>query len=253
VAVRERSAGEIADLGYRFVFGLGGWLYVRLFALVALPAWGLCWWAMSSGVDEITVWFLALALAVLVGTPFTVAASRLMFDESPSLRDVLVASGRSFGRSILASTAAATVVLVGCCTVVFAPAALARSLYLGEITLLEGTGVAASFRRSARFMRGRTIDALKVAAMLATMTLVFVGVVEILVTAALEDVLGLDSLRRLEQIFDSPAALLGLFVSVPFVATTRFLAYIDGRTRREAWDVQVRFVKLDLDEQASAA
>jgi hypothetical protein len=33
-------------------------------------------------------------------------------------------------------------------------------------------------------------------------------------------------------------------LAVPFLATARFLAYIDGRTRREAWDVQLRFTEL---------
>jgi len=35
-----------------------------------------------------------------------------------------------------------------------------------------------------------------------------------------------------------------LFLSVPLVATLRFLAYIDNRTRREGWDIQVRFLEL---------
>jgi len=39
-------------------------------------------------------------------------------------------------------------------------------------------------------------------------------------------------------------ALCGFFLAVPFLATARFLAYIDGRTRREAWDVQLRFTEL---------
>jgi len=37
---------------------------------------------------------------------------------------------------------------------------------------------------------------------------------------------------------DTPTA------SVPLVASLRFLAYIDNRTRREGWDIQVRFSEL---------
>ena len=61
----------------------------------------------------------------------------------------------------------------------------------------------------------------------------------------------LASLARKHRIFDpwtknSPArgAIAGLFASLPLVATLRFLAYIDIRTRREGWDIQVRFLEL---------
>lgn len=40
----------------------------------------------------------------------------------------------------------------------------------------------------------------------------------------------------------SAFALFGFFVSVPVIACARFLKYIDIRTRREGWDVQLRFV-----------
>ena len=46
-------------------------------------------------------------------------------------------------------------------------------------------------------------------------------------------------------------ALLGLFLSTPLVATARFLTYIDGRTRRDAWDVQVRFQQVRAEAKAS--
>jgi hypothetical protein len=48
----------------------------------------------------------------------------------------------------------------------------------------------------------------------------------------------------------SPYALLGLFLSTPLVATARFLTYIDGRTRRDAWDVQVHFQSIRADAGA---
>ena len=44
----------------------------------------------------------------------------------------------------------------------------------------------------------------------------------------------------------------GLLLSAPLVATLRFLAYIDNRTRREGWDVQVRFLELARNLEASS-
>ena len=53
--------------------------------------------------------------------------------------------------------------------------------------------------------------------------------------------------RPVGSLFDnggSTYALLGYFLSVPYVASARFLGYVDSRTRREGWDIQVRFAAL---------
>jgi hypothetical protein len=254
VEVRERGVAELIDLALRFTCAFGGRLYLRLFLVTALPAWGICWWALSGDDPDVaSVWALALALFALVQVPFTIAASRLMFAEAPSLREVLAASWKALWRSIWTAVAGALLITAGALTIVFAPAALARCLYVSEITLLEGTGVSASFSRSARFIRSRIWHAMVVWAALAVIALAFTVTVEIVASALTHDVLGLDMLEHVWEAYDSPAALFGFFVSLPFVTSARFLAYIDGRTRREAWDVQVRFLKLGLDEQAKAA
>ena len=46
----------------------------------------------------------------------------------------------------------------------------------------------------------------------------------------------------------SPFALLGFLLSVPVVATARFLSYIDTRTRADGWDIQVRFLGIASKE-----
>jgi hypothetical protein len=48
----------------------------------------------------------------------------------------------------------------------------------------------------------------------------------------------------------STFALAGFFASIPYVASTRFLGYVDRRTRREGWDIQVRFAALAQREGA---
>jgi hypothetical protein len=253
VEVRERGVAEVIDLALLFTCGFGGRLYLRLFLAVVLPAWAICWWALARGVDAEVVWAVAGFLFVLVQIPFTLAASRLMFTEAPSAREVLAASAKALVRSIVALISSLLLIAGGSMLVVLAPAAMARCLYVSEITLLEGTGVGASFARSARFIRGRMGHAIEIWLALGCVAFAFVAAIQIMAWALTRDMLGLESLERAWDLFDSPAALLGLFVSAPFVATTRFLAYIDGRTRREAWDVQVKFLKLGLDEQAKAA
>jgi hypothetical protein len=51
----------------------------------------------------------------------------------------------------------------------------------------------------------------------------------------------------------SAPALLGLFLAVPYWATARFLFYVDLRTRRDGWDVQVRFMSLASQAELEAA
>ena len=46
-------------------------------------------------------------------------------------------------------------------------------------------------------------------------------------------------------------AIFGLFASIPLCATTRFLAYIDARTRRDGWDIQVRFMAIQAEAEQS--
>src|SRR5262249_4133402 len=45
-------------------------------------------------------------------------------------------------------------------------------------------------------------------------------------------------------------AVLGALLAVPVVAAVRFLGYVDLRTRKEGWDIQLRFVA--LAEQSTA-
>ena len=42
----------------------------------------------------------------------------------------------------------------------------------------------------------------------------------------------------------SAYAIVGFFAALPLVATARFLAYIDGRTRQDGWDIQLRFMAI---------
>ena len=51
----------------------------------------------------------------------------------------------------------------------------------------------------------------------------------------------------------SASSLLGLFLAVPYWATARFLLYVDLRTRRDGWDVQVRFMALASQAEPEAA
>jgi hypothetical protein len=45
-------------------------------------------------------------------------------------------------------------------------------------------------------------------------------------------------------------AVAGALLSAPFVASASFLGYVDQRTRKEGWDIQLRFMALaDADHR----
>ena len=41
----------------------------------------------------------------------------------------------------------------------------------------------------------------------------------------------------------------GAFLAVPLLATVRFLMYIDGRTRRDGWDIQLAFLSVVMADE----
>ena len=57
----------------------------------------------------------------------------------------------------------------------------------------------------------------------------------------------------LAELLTAPFALAGLAMSGPFMALVRFFDYIDARTRREGWDIQVHFNRVAQRERQARA
>jgi hypothetical protein len=252
LAVRERSTSEVVDLACRASFALGGGLYLRLGMFTVLPASALCVAAHFQGVTGWRLWLLAWACFTFIQGPFTIAASRLMFSSSVSVRSVLAQFLGSVLRFTFAKLAGAALLVGGGMLVVVLPLVLARALYLGEVTLVEGTGVSASYRRCIRLSAKRTGSALASWSATAGIAVGFVVSAHVLIGAVGQDLLGFGAVSELWAEGPTPLSCLGLLCAAPLVATARFLAYIDNRTRHEAWDVQVDFMRLAADLKRTA-
>ena len=244
VVVRERSVAEIIDLAVRFTLVLGGRLYAQLFVCVVLPAYAGCLLLSSRGVPDIWVCALAVVLFAVLQLPFTVAAGRLMFSAELSLRDVFSTSLRLAFRALAARFLGALLLGGGALLVVAAPLAIARALYLVEVVVLEGSAPFAAYRRGTRLTQGRVAQTFGVWLALVATSAAFVGLAAVLSRSLAAEGLAIDALPDLWNGFSAQAGIAGLFLSLPLVATLRFLAYIDNRTRREGWDIQVRFLEL---------
>lgn len=244
VVVRERSLAETVDLAVRFSLVLGRGLYVRLSVCLLLPSYALCWWLLHAEVAPELVAVLAVALFSLVQLPFTLAAGRLMFTAQVSLREVLLSSLRLLYRATLARLLALLLIAGGSLIVIAAPLVIARALYMGEVIVLEGAGAYGAYQRTTRLTARRMPEAFGVWLSLLLVSAAFIAVCSIFESALAAEGLAIEALPSVWEGLNWQAALAGLFLSVPLVSSLRFLAYIDNRTRREGWDIQVRFLEL---------
>jgi hypothetical protein len=250
VVLRPRTLAEILDLALRFATDPGASLYAKLSALTLLPAWLLTLSAhWGFGWSWAATWALALALVTPIQGVFTIAVGKLMFAEHVTVREIMGEYMRRFATyfAVLVITrvqiAAASVLAV----LVLPPLWMwGRTFHVHEACLLERAGATDSVGRAARMVENRVLVAAGTLLMLSLAAAGFVGAAEALLNFGLfEFVLQIG--MPFGSLFDeggSAPALLGLFLAVPYWATARFLAYVDSRTRRDGWDVQLRFMVL---------
>jgi hypothetical protein len=259
VVLRPRTLSEVLDLTCRFCLSIALRLYLKLFACVLLPCFAGCLllrymleWSWLS------VWMVAIAWGTVIQGVFTAAAGRLLFAESAGVRQVL-GGFRSRLFPYLGSLLMSRLFMAAAFLVAFVPVFFAwtRMLFLYEASLLEGAKAYDALLRSTRFVRGRGMEAFLVLLSLLLAQGAAIVATEFLGDALLDDVLLLG--KPLGALFTdggSPMALLGFLLSIPYVATARFLSYIDSRTRNDGWDIQVRFMAIaakEASEQRAAA
>jgi Ca2+/H+ antiporter len=117
--------------------------------------------------------------------------------------------------------------------------------FVSEAVLLESGSPLGSLARSSRLVLFRSLSCLGLA--LASLCAPFL-------CALAADLIGNTVVEMVFQmgrpfgslIADggSAYAVAGALLSAPFVASASFLGYIDMRTRKEGWDIQLRFVAL---------
>jgi hypothetical protein len=240
VVLRTRTIPEVLDLACRVMASKALGLYLRLSALCLLPLLVVCvglrylldvgWWFP---------WLTAVTLASVLQGVFTVAAGRLLFAERVGLREVMGAYGSRFGAYLGALFLSRMLLVVS----LFLLAT--RCIFVHEAALLEMASPSAALRRSSRFVLGEGANAFPILVLLFLSQLAIVLTAELMGQALVEDVLQLG--RPLGHLFTqggSAYALAGYLVSLPYVATARFLLYIDRRTRSDGWDIQVRFMAI---------
>lgn len=227
VVLRPRSLLESGDLAFAFI--RRHWrVYLRLSPWVVGPA--MAGWACERivGLGAVAGWLVALAFAAVGSGVFVRLCGDLMLGDSVDVG----ALRREFRRALVGwvGTNAFTAVvlfgsfLLGYPWLVFVP----------EGVLLERSTPTNAMKRSVALIKatpGRSTGFF-------VLSVVFAVFSTFGTLAVVSSVVGLFGFPPSPNA--SLAGYLGFALSLPYLTTWRFLLYIDCRTRREGWDLQVQ-------------
>lgn len=221
-------------------------LFVPLAGAILMPALAVCLlahhllhWSWPA------VWLLAVGLGGLAHAPFTVACGEVLFQDPRQVRigSVLWRTLRRMPALVAVHLVSRIMNLVAVCVLILVPFTTGTLLVVHEAVLLEGAGPFAAISRSGRAVRGQGAAAFGIAVALFLLPAVGVLAGELSLNTLVATGLQLgEPFGTLWQRGGTPYALGGFFATVPLSAAARFLKYIDLRTRKEGWDIQLRFM-----------
>jgi hypothetical protein len=253
VTLRPRSVSDVLDLALPFCL-----LNRRTLAPLTLAVMGpvavlVAYLRLAHEWPWPRLWLLMAGLCFLLEGIFTIAAGDLLFQPTGAVR-IRGVVGRFVRRlpsyavlellhGLIIGASAFTVVLVLFEAPVF--------LFVREASLLEGASPLGAGKRSRALVRGRGVAGFAV--WFTALALPFAGAVAV-------DILGnavVGFVLQLGQPFGdlwseggSGFAVVGALLAIPVAAAARFLAYTDARTRKEGWDIQLRFMAIAEEDAA---
>lgn len=256
VVLRPRSLADVLDLAVPFVRGglrpLGALAVLVLGPVAALGAYG----RLRAGWQWPGVWLVVAGAAFLLDGAFTVVLGDLLFREPREL-----AAGAALRRfltrlpTLFVAVVGRQVVALLSSVLVFLPFVVGPATqFMPEAVLLEGASPRRAWTRSRALARNRMGFCFGLWA--ATFLLPAAGAVigDQLGNALVGFVLQLG--QPTGDLFSgggSGFAVLGALVTIPIGTAARFLGYADLRTRKEGWDIQLRFMSLVADAATSSS
>lgn len=246
IVLRHRDGLEVLDLTLRFVRALAPRGFILLSLITLLPAWICCLFLKNLlELPWFSLWLGALCACRILEVPFTILSGNLLFDREVHLKFILLESLRAMPRAVFGLLLYGLLITFSVLLIIGPLLVGANFFFLPEVLILEKFGPIASFRRSSRFLSGRSGIGIEGMVLRSALLATFVILGEALGQAFVE--YGLSFTRDGEQLWidgGSEFALAGLFLFVPYGAAHRFLSYINERTRQDGWDVQVAFQRL---------
>jgi len=247
VAFRDRTLLDVIDLTVRFLSANGA-IYARLSLAVILPmialSFGLLeWWGTAWGSIAIVL------LSMLVHVPFTILASRLVFQEDVRVRDVIFASLRVLPKLVVVRVVQLTILVLGAMFLILPGVwGTITFFYATEALVLERGGIFASLRRASRLANARSGDALSAMLLLVSLHVALTLIGDSALRTLLQDMLQTRAPLPIWEAGGGALAAVAFLAFVPFYASARFLCYLDLRSRLEGWDIQTRFAAIASKE-----
>jgi hypothetical protein len=196
--------------------------------------WGSVWWGVAG-------------YYLLTSGIYTQAAGELLFRRAEDIR-VLHVLGR-FARRLFPYVIAGIVhwLVLGLCAALFVPLPIfaSRLFFVSEAVLLESGSPFGSLARSSRLVLFRSLSCLGLALASLCAPFLFALAADLIGNTLVGMVFQMGRpFGSLTADGGSAYAVAGALLSAPFVASASFLGYIDMRTRKEGWDIQLRFMAL---------
>lgn len=253
VAFRDRAFIDVMDLALRFVV-VHGRLFAKVAAMVVLPCVATTL-VVASVLGWVAAWIFAVLLSIVAQVPFTVLASRLVFQEQVSARAVVRSAAADVPRIVVMRVMWLGVVGLTSFFVVPGVWLGAIFLYVDEVMVLERSRVAPAFGRSQRIATGSMGETFAAVAMMVLVPLAAVLMADIGGRAFIGELLQFRAPEPVWTQGGSVLAVLGWFGVIPYVTTARFFTYLNVRTRAEGWEIQTRFAAIAAraSEQEDAA
>lgn len=247
VALRPRAMSDVLDLAAPFCFA-NRRLLVPLAVLVTAVGGGLAGMCrMQLGWEWGSVWLVVAGYYLLTSGVYTQAAGELLFRRAEDIRvrHVLGRFARRFFPYVIASIVHWLV--LGLCAALFVPLPIfaSRLFFVSEVVLLESGSPLGSLARSGRLVLFRSLSCLGLALASLCAPFLFALAADLIGNTVVEMMFQMGRpFGSLTADGGSAYAVVGALLSAPFVASASFLGYIDMRTRKEGWDIQLRFMAL---------
>jgi hypothetical protein len=242
VAFRDRAFIDVMDLALRFVV-VHGKLYARVSAFTLLPCLAVTL-AAAAAWGWMAAWAIAFFLSFVAQVPFTVLASRLVFQDQVSARAVVRAALADLPRVLGMRLMWIPAISLTSLFVVPGMWLGAIFLYVDEVMILERSRVGPAFGRSQRIASGSMGETFAALAMVIVVPLLAVLMADVGGRAFIGDLLQFRAPEPVWTSGGSVLAVLGWFGVIPYVASARFFTYLNVRTRAEGWDIQTRFAAI---------
>ena len=247
VALRPRAMSDLLDLAAPFCFA-NRRLMLPLATLVTAVGGLLCWVCRTKlGWEWGSVWLVVAGYYLITSGVYTQAAGELLFRRAEEIRvrRVLGRFARRFFSYLLARMV--HLLVLGLCAAIFVPLPIfaARLFFVSEAVLLESGSPVGSLSRSSRLVLFRSLSCFGLALASLCAPFLFALAADLIGNTLVEMVFQMGRpFGSLISDGGSGYAVAGALLSAPFVASASFLGYIDMRTRKEGWDIQLRFVAL---------